>query len=420
MMTSLVLAVLTVPAAEPAKEPPAKLELFATEDWYKSQKGKEADFVGVLMFKERPKDVVGFDRFNPYTLVMTDGTKTTVREVYVGGKPELLKPYIGKRVKLTGKAVDMEVEGKDHREIWPARLEVVPAEKKDEKKPEQAREEAVLNDLAGLLSKAESDREKAARELEQALRVLDRHVQDVETGGRGNAKDLRELRRELLQQAEQFYREAAEKKPEAEEPPQKKADILANHKLYKMEPGAEKEYVGVIQKEEKGGYTLLTQVGKVVGKMSLHLYPDAGDPLGPYVGKKVRLLGKYQAGATGTRTFEFVLPGRLEVIEEKQRPVPKPEEKNQTQKDIDELVRLLRAIEEKQAEEQQGWIRRGTWKRSILEGLEEVKPEPRRDPVTIHALPEMPHLFPESEQPPAGSKPGIDPEVLKRALEGKK
>src|SRR5262249_41672249 len=104
MMTSLLLAVLAVPAAEPAEEPPAKLELFAGEDWYKGQKGKEADFVGVLMFKERPKDVVGFGRFNPYTLVMTDGAKTTVREVYVGGKPELLKPYIGKRVKLTGKA----------------------------------------------------------------------------------------------------------------------------------------------------------------------------------------------------------------------------------------------------------------------------------------------------------------------------
>jgi len=378
MMTSLVLAVLTVPAAEPAKEPPAKLELFAAEDWYKGQNGKEADFVGVLMFKERPKDVVGFGRFNPYTLVMTDGAKTTVREVYVGGKPELLKPYIGKRVKLTGKAVDMEVEGKDHREIWPARLEVVPAEKKEEKSPERARQEAILKELDRLIREAEEkqkrEREKQQRENQEEevlackvslIQRLNRIVSDLEEQNQNLESRNLELRRELLKKSEQFYRDAAEKKPEPKEPPAK-ADILANHKLYKMEPGAEKEYLGVIQKEEKGGYTLMTQAGKAFGKMSLHLYPDAGDPLAPYVGKKVKLFGKYQAGATGTRTFEFVLPGRLEVIEEKQ------------------------------------------------------KPEPRREPVTIDALQAITHLFPDSVQPPAGSKPGIDPEMLKRALEGKK
>ena len=241
MLTNLLLAALAAGpvAAEPAKEPPAKLELFAREDWYTGQKGKEEEFVGVLMFKDRGKGVVGFGRFNPYTLVMADGAKTTEREVYVGGKPDLLKPYVGKKLKLTGKAVDMEVEGRDHHEIWPARLEVVPAEKQEEKKPD------------------------------------------------------------------------------ARDPPAK-ADILANHKLYKMEPGNEKEYIGVIQKDEKGGYTLLMQAGKAFGKMNLSLYADAGDPLAPYVGKKVRLTAKHVAGTTGKVTFEFILPARLEVIEEKQ------------------------------------------------------------------------------------------------------
>src|SRR5262249_29799240 len=149
------------------------------------------------------------------------------------------------------------------------------------------------------------------RNQERVLKELDRLIQEME-----KREKEQELRRELLKKAEQFYRDASEKEPTPKEPPAK-ADILANHKLYKMEPGAEKEYVGVVQKEEKGGYSLLIQANKAFGKMSLHLYGDAGDPLAPYVGKKVRLFGKYQAGATGTRTFEFVLPGRLEVIEEK-------------------------------------------------------------------------------------------------------
>jgi len=46
---------------------------------------------------------------------------------------ELLAPYVGKRIKLIGKAVDMEVVGRQHREIWAARLEVLPdAEEKPE------------------------------------------------------------------------------------------------------------------------------------------------------------------------------------------------------------------------------------------------------------------------------------------------
>ena len=51
----------------------------------------------------------------------------------------------------------------------------------------------------------------------------------------------------------------AEKKPEAKEPPAK-AVILAEHKLYKMEPGNEKEYVGVLQKEKDGRLSWLGTV----------------------------------------------------------------------------------------------------------------------------------------------------------------
>ena len=93
-------------------------ELFGKEAWYKEQAGKEQDFVGVLKKSDR-KGGIGFGRFNPYSLEM----EKDKREVYVGGKPDILKPYVGLRVKITGKAVDLEVEGSNHREIWPARLE---------------------------------------------------------------------------------------------------------------------------------------------------------------------------------------------------------------------------------------------------------------------------------------------------------
>lgn len=114
---------------------PPPLELFAKEAFYKEQPGKEQDFVGVLKKAER-KGGVGFGRFNPYRLEMDKDT----REVYVGGKPDVLKAYVGSRVRITGKPVDMEVEGSKHREIWPARLEVIAGDK--EKKSDGKKEDA--------------------------------------------------------------------------------------------------------------------------------------------------------------------------------------------------------------------------------------------------------------------------------------
>jgi len=120
-MQSLAISTVLFLAALPAQQNPTSVKLFAEEPWYKSMKGEPAMFEGVLKKTERAKNVVGFGRFNPFRLEMADGK---VREVYVGGKPNLLDPYVGKKVKIVGKAVDMEVEGRMHREIWPASLTV--------------------------------------------------------------------------------------------------------------------------------------------------------------------------------------------------------------------------------------------------------------------------------------------------------
>ena len=79
--------------APDAKEPPVKKELFAKEDWYKNAEGKEREFVGVLKYKPRAKDVVGFNRFNAFTLEM--GGKDGTRELYVAGSEETLFTFAG-------------------------------------------------------------------------------------------------------------------------------------------------------------------------------------------------------------------------------------------------------------------------------------------------------------------------------------
>jgi len=128
-MTFASLLLLTL-AAPGDKDKTGALELFAAEDWYKTQAGKEMDFVGVVRRADKKGGAIGFGRFNPFRLEMDKDT----REIYIGGKPDLLATYAGKKVKITGKPVDMEVEGRRHREIWPARLILLDAagEKKKE------------------------------------------------------------------------------------------------------------------------------------------------------------------------------------------------------------------------------------------------------------------------------------------------
>jgi hypothetical protein len=92
--------------------------------------------------------------------------------------------------------------------------------------------------------------------------------------------------------------------------PPSKADILASHKLYAREPAAEQVVVGVLRRNDRGGYYLELQAERE----DLVLYPDAGDPLAPYLGKRLRIIGKQVMGAVGQRSFRQTLPGRLEIL----------------------------------------------------------------------------------------------------------
>lgn len=126
--------------------PPAKLELFAKEPWYKAQQGNETAFVGVLKKAARPK-AYSFGRFVPYQLVLEGNAQPSVRGVYVGSAQKILDPYVGRRVKLIGKPVEFrKLEGKDYSEIWPARLELLAqGDDKDKSKDDQPKKDKGKN-----------------------------------------------------------------------------------------------------------------------------------------------------------------------------------------------------------------------------------------------------------------------------------
>ena len=92
MLESIVLAIGLVVAA-PVPEEPEPVALFAAEDWYKNQAGKEQEFTGILI-ELRREGRAGFGRYNAYRLIL-EGDKREMREVYVGSKPDLLRDEIG-------------------------------------------------------------------------------------------------------------------------------------------------------------------------------------------------------------------------------------------------------------------------------------------------------------------------------------
>jgi hypothetical protein len=101
-----------------AAEPPAAKEVFAKEKWYKDTGKAEQTFEGVLHKVESPMATSG--RWNPVRLAIS---KKDTREVYLGGKTDILDAYLGSQVIIVGKP--MEVLG--HNEIWPARVRATPA-----------------------------------------------------------------------------------------------------------------------------------------------------------------------------------------------------------------------------------------------------------------------------------------------------
>ncbi len=82
------------------------------EKWYKDSKEKEQTFAGKL------EAVPGADK--PNIVMRASFYKLGDRTVFTGGKKvKVLDDLIGKDVEIKGKAVDMNLEGQNLKEIWP-------------------------------------------------------------------------------------------------------------------------------------------------------------------------------------------------------------------------------------------------------------------------------------------------------------
>lgn len=86
--------------------------LFADEAWYKGQAGDEQVFTGTLE-AVKPPEVSALMRDSLYRL--------GDRNIYTGAKKiPALDALVGRKVEIRGKAVDMNLEGQNLKEIWPA------------------------------------------------------------------------------------------------------------------------------------------------------------------------------------------------------------------------------------------------------------------------------------------------------------
>jgi hypothetical protein len=117
----------TALAAAPAPEEPRDVKpviLLADSEEYKAAKPAEAVYEGIVENNPGDGGIGKPTRFNAYRLTGKDAAgKEFVRELYAPGKALLLAPFVGKRVRVTGKWVDTAADGRTYPELWPARLE---------------------------------------------------------------------------------------------------------------------------------------------------------------------------------------------------------------------------------------------------------------------------------------------------------
>ena len=95
--------------------------VFGRDRWYQTVRGDEETFTGVL--QRIPG--TGLNSRNAFTLVMGDDGKNTTREVFIGADNRNLAGFLNRRVRITGMAVDLKVDGRMKYEIWPAKIELI-------------------------------------------------------------------------------------------------------------------------------------------------------------------------------------------------------------------------------------------------------------------------------------------------------
>jgi hypothetical protein len=109
----------TLAALAPLPESkPDVLVLFAADPEYRAARGTESTYEGTLQFHREP------GRTEHYRLLGQDGVgKPVVQELYLPKRASELAVHVGQRVRIVGKVLSVEIDGKAREQLWPARLE---------------------------------------------------------------------------------------------------------------------------------------------------------------------------------------------------------------------------------------------------------------------------------------------------------
>src|SRR5262245_7078103 len=96
--------------------------VFGRDAWYQAVKGDEETFTGIV--KRIPG--TGLNSRTAFCLVMALDGQNTTRDIFVGGNAnnQALAGLHNSRVRITGVAIDLKVDGRMKYEIWPAKIEV--------------------------------------------------------------------------------------------------------------------------------------------------------------------------------------------------------------------------------------------------------------------------------------------------------
>ncbi len=125
MLTSVVWMCLAVGPAEAPAGVALQRTFFADEKWYKDAAGEEQLFEGKLEINAGDGKIGMSPRFSSFCMYVQREGKQVPVPIYMNGKDHLLAPFAGEAViKLHGKLVENELDGKKVAELWPARMEI--------------------------------------------------------------------------------------------------------------------------------------------------------------------------------------------------------------------------------------------------------------------------------------------------------
>jgi hypothetical protein len=96
--------------------------ILGKEQSYIDATGPEKEVEGKLDFNASEGRIGLPQRYATFRLIGLEDGKPVSRSVYTAGKDQLLAEFVGQRLRLSGKVVEFERDGKKQSEFWPAQV----------------------------------------------------------------------------------------------------------------------------------------------------------------------------------------------------------------------------------------------------------------------------------------------------------